>query len=222
MPRSRWGLVAGFGGIAFVFLFLQPLFSATPSPLSGPPSTAPVFVQHQDLPHLIQSLRAFGAVGFLVLLVGLQAMLRRVEGGAGMLTTTVVVAGVMAVATGVVTHVARQAIQEHATAIQDPAVVQTIQDLADAAETFTSVLLAELVGLASWVLLGSRGATHWIGWAGLFGAPLLLVGAVSLITGPLPFPAVELLGYTLWFGALTITMVVRAARREELIRPWFS
>ncbi len=204
---SRFSLVAGVSGIAFVVLLVGPLFAfgLGPSPAAGPTDVASYYAQHASVLQSIQVLRAFSTVFFLVFLAGLWDTLQR---QARLAAIGVVAAGVTLTGTGLVLYSARQAIALNATQIQDPAVVQTIRDFSNALETFSTLPLAVLVVLTSWVLIGSRGGARWIGRAGLAIAVLLMLAGVGAIVGFLrPLGAVAFLVSSLWLVAVAVTLV---------------
>jgi hypothetical protein len=92
-----------------------------------------------------------------------------------------------------------------------------VRDLADALQSFSLFPAASLIGLASWVLTSSRGATRGIGTAGVVFTAILLVGAVAAAFGAQGF-AVTLLD-PFWFIAVAVTMTIRAIRGDELAQP---
>src|SRR6266581_6550749 len=199
---SRFSLVAGVSGIAFVVLLVGPLFAfgLGPSPAAGPTDVASYYAQHASVLQSIQVLRAFSTVFFLVFLAGLWDTLQR---QARLAAIGVVAAGVTLTGTGLVLYSARQAIALNATQIQDPAVVQTIRDFSNALETFSSMPLAVLVVLTSWGLLGIRGVGRWIGWAGGPVVLLLLLAGVSATSAFLkPIGVIAFLFASIWLAVL--------------------
>jgi hypothetical protein len=214
---DSFSLLAGVSGILSVLLLVGPLFGfgLGPSPTSGPGDVAAYYAQHAGVLQRIQVLRACSTFFFLVFLAGLGDVLRRQARSAapalGVLAAGVSVAGI-----GLVQYAARQAIALNATQLQDPAVVQTIRDVTNALDTFSAFPLAVLVGLTSWILLGSRGGARWIGRAGLLIAVLLVVGGVGALSEFLrPLGATGLLVSSVWLlvvAALLLTWGVRARR----------
>src|SRR6266581_6743113 len=192
---SRLSLIAGLSGIIFVVLLVGPLFAfgLGPSPTSGPGDVAGYYAQHAGVLQTIQVLRASSTLFFLVFLAGLSELIRR-QARFTALSAGVIAAGVTVAGIDVVLYAARQAIALNAAQIQDPAVVQTIRDFSNALETFSTLPLAVLVVLTSWVLIGSRGGARWIGRAGLAIAVLLMLAGVGAIVGFLrPLGAVAFL-----------------------------
>jgi hypothetical protein len=219
---AGFSLVAGVSGLVFLLLFLGPLFGFAlgPSPASGPADVAAYYARHGSTLQSIQFLRALATVFFLVFLAGLWGALRRVEGRSGAAATGVVAAGVVMAAIGLVLFAARQSIALNAAQLQDPAVVQAIRDFANALEAFTSVPAAVLVVLASWILLGGRGAGRRIGQAGFPVAALLLLGPASTVSGALrPFGPAGFLASNLWLAALALLLSARAVRHRAAARP---
>src|SRR5919206_2610757 len=164
MSADRLSLIAGISGILFVLLLLGPLFGfgLGPSPTSGPSDVAAYYAQHAGVLQSIQLLRACSTVFFLAFLGGLWTMLQR-QARSGAVAIGVVAAGVTVAGLGLVLCAARQALALNATQLQDPAVVQTIRDFTNALDTFSSLPLAVLVGLPSWVLLGRRRRARLVG-----------------------------------------------------------
>src|SRR5918911_1746262 len=79
--QRRLYLVAGISGLAFVLLWVGPLFafSLGPSPSTGPRDVAAYYAQHESVLLRIQYLRALATVFMLVVLAGLWDLLRRGE-----------------------------------------------------------------------------------------------------------------------------------------------
>jgi hypothetical protein len=209
---GRFSLVAGISGIVFVLLYVGPLFgfSLAPSPTSGPSDVAAYYAQHAADLQSIQFLRALSTVFFLMFLTGLWRVLQGIEARPDALATGVVAAGVTIASMGLVLYAARQAITLNATQLQDPAVVQTIRDFSNAIDVFTLFPVAVLVALTSWILLGSRGGSRWIGQAGILVVGLLVLGTLGAIIGPLrPLGVIGFLVSNLWLAALAILLCVR-------------
>jgi hypothetical protein len=214
---DSFSLVAGVSGILWILLLVGPLFGfgLGPSPTSGPGDVAAYYAQHAAVLQRIQVLRACSTLFFLVFLAGLWEVLQRQARSAAP-ALGVVAAGVSVAGIGLVQYAARQAIALNANRLQDPAVVQTIRDATNALDTFSAFPLAVVVGLTSWVLLGSRGGARWIGRAGLLVTVLLVVGGVGAISEFLrPLGATGFLVSSVWLlvvAALLLTWGVRARR----------
>jgi hypothetical protein len=75
------------------------------------------------------------------------------------------------------------------------------------------------VDLGSWTLWGTRGATRWIGLAGVVVALVVLAGVVgSLVwTALAGLVMVGLPGFLAWFLAVSIVMTIRAARKADRV-----
>ena len=222
-PQRRLYLVAGISGLAFVLLWVGPLFafSLGPSPSTGPRDVAAYYAQHESVLLRIQYLRALATVFMLVFLAGLGDLLRQVDARASAPATGVVAAGATAAALGLVLYAARSSIALNAAQLQDPAVVQTIRDLTNALDAFSSLPVAALVGLTSWTLLATRGAARRIGQAGIVVAALLLVlsSATAGIMSLRPLGAAGFLLSALWLAALSLLLFVHGVAGKPIAGP---
>jgi hypothetical protein len=210
-------LVYGIAGLVFVLLFASPLAFLPASPTTGPADVVAYYEHNQRALEIIQVVRALSVPAFLLFLSGLALMLRKVEGTPAPLTTGVVASGAVLIALALAILAARWSIALDAAKLGSPPAVQTVRDLADALQSFSLFPAASLIGLASWVLTSSRGATRVIGTAGVVFTAILLVGAVAAAFGAQGF-AVTLLD-PFWFIAVAVTMTIRAIRGDELAQP---
>lgn len=210
-------LAYGIAGLVFVLLFASPLAFLPASPTTGPADVVAYYEHNQRALEVIQIVRALSVPPFLLFLAGLALMLREVEGTPAARTAGVVASGAVLIALALAILAARWSIALDAAKLGSPPAVQTVRDLADALQSFSLFPAASLIGLASWVLVGSRGATRAIGIAGVIFTAILLVGAVASAFGAQGF-AVTLLD-PFWFIAVAVTMTIRAARGEEMARP---
>jgi hypothetical protein len=220
MPNSALRLsplVYGIAGLVFVLLFASPLAFLPASPTTGPADVVAYYERNQRALEVIQIVRALSVPAFLLFLSGLAFMLRKVEGTPAPLTAGVVASGAVLIALALAILAARWSIALDATKLGSPPAVQAVRDLADALQSFSLFPAASLIGLASWVLVGSLGATRVIGIAGVVFTAILLVGAVASAFGAQGF-ALTLLD-PFWFVAIAVTMTIRAGRGEELAQP---
>lgn len=210
-------LVYGIAGLVFVVLFASPLAFLPASPVSGPADVVAYYERNQRALEVIQIVRALSVPAFLLFLSGIALMLRKVEGTPAPLTAGVVASGGVLIALALGVLAARWSIALDAAKLGSAPAVQTVRDLADSLQSFSLFPAASLIGLASWVLIGSLGATRIIGIAGVVFTAILLMGAVVAAFGGPGF-AVTLLD-PFWFIAVAVTMTVRAIRGEELAQP---
>ncbi len=210
-------LVYGIAGLVFVVLFAGPLAFLPASPTTGPADVVAYYEHNQRALEVIQIVRALSVPAFLLFLSGLALMLRKVEGAPAPLTTGAVASGAVLITLALAILAARWSIALDAAKLGSPPAVQTVRDLADSLQSFSLFPAASLIGLASWVLMSSRGATRVIGIAGVVFTAILLVGAVAAAFGAQGF-AVTLLD-PFWFIAVAVTMTIRAIRGDELAQP---
>ena len=135
-------------------------------------------------------------------------MLRRVEGGSGVLAVSVLGAGVAMVviaSMGALVSAITPAIGQLG---GDGATVKAIDGMTPLALALSAFPRAVLLGATSVVLLEGRIGPRWIGWTGLVLGLVSLISTVTLLTPALfPFLAIGTLLFVVWLLALIFALL---------------
>jgi hypothetical protein len=194
----QWERLALASGILFVAVqiatvaFNVVFFLTTHPPMdASPQETARGFAEHATMVEIGTYLYVLQVPFLLVFLGGLFGVLRRAEGGSGALAISVLGAGIAMVviaSTGALisslTPIIGQLGGEGAT-------VKAIDAMTPLALALSAFPRAVLLGATSIVILESRIAPRWIGWAGLVLVLISLVSTGTLVAPEL-FPLVAL------------------------------
>ncbi len=216
MRSSKRELVFGMSGIVFVIALFAAFSVAGPrlTTTASAQAVAAYYIQNQRPLQLAQSLRVLASLVFFVFLAGLWALVKQTDAGSGERAAGVLAAGVATPILTLVVIAARLTLTMHAGQIQDAAVVRLVRDFAQVLEMASFYPFAVVVGLGSWTLWGTRGATRWIGLAGVALALLVLVGVVGSLVGIAltGLAMIGLLGCLAWVLAISIVMTLRGAQ----------
>ncbi len=213
---SRWERPALAGGIVFAVLQIAAVVFATVFLLSRlPPVGAPLREWADALlriptltVNLANYLLLLPVPFFLVFLGGLFGVLRRAEGGSGALAVSVLAAGVAMAMTwpmGIVIAGVSSGIVEGG---GDLATAFALDGMAPFSLALSAFPRTVLLVATSLLLLGSRLAPPWMGWAGFALALASFIGTGMFLAGDLfPLLALGTLLFDLWILALSVTLV---------------
>jgi hypothetical protein len=222
----RWERLALASGLLFVVVQIATVaFNVTffltrhPPMDASPQETARGFAEHATMVEIGTYLYVLHMPFLLLFLGGLFGMLRRAEGGSGVLSVSALGAGIaMAVIApmGALISALTPTIGQLG---GDAATVKAIDAMTPLALALSAFPRAVLLGATSAVLLEGRVAPRWIGWTGL------ALGLISLIsTGTLVAPAlffllaIGTLLFVVWVAALTVALL-RSTRTESRVAP---
>lgn len=219
---SRWDRLALASGILFVAVQLMTVafniafFLTTHPPMdASPQTTARGFAEHAAMVEIGTYIYVLQVPFLLVFLGGLFGVLRRVEGGSGALSISVLGAGVAMVVIACMGALISSLTSTIGQLGGDPATVKAIDGMTPLALALSAFPRAVLLGATSVVLLEGRIGLRWIGWTGLALGLVSLVSTGTLLA-PVLFPllAIGTLLFVVWVAALT-TALLRITRMEN-------
>ncbi|MDQ4001710.1 MAG: DUF4386 domain-containing protein [Actinomycetota bacterium] len=222
----RWERLALASGILFAAVqiatvaFNVVFFLTTHPPMdASPQETARGFAQQETMVEIGIYLYVLQVPFWLLFLGGLSGVLRRVEGGSGALSVSVLGAGV-----AMVVIASMGALISALTPIigqlgGDAATVKAIDGMTPLALALSAFPRAVLLGGTSVILLESRLAPRWIGWAGLALGLISLLSTGTLVAPALfPFLAIGTVLFVVWVLTLSVALL-RSTRTESLVAP---
>ncbi len=213
---SRWERPALAGGIVFAVLQIAAVVFATVFLLSRlPPVGAPLREWADALlriptltVNLANYLLLLPVPFFLVFLGGLFGVLRRAEGGSGALAVSVLAAGVAMAMTWPMGIVIAGVSSDIVEGGGDLATAFALDGMAPFSLALSAFPRTVLLVATSLLLLGSRLAPPWMGWAGFALALASFIGTGMFLAGDLfPLLALGTLLFDLWILALSVTLV---------------
>ncbi len=213
---SRWERPALASGIVFALLQIVAIVFATVFLLSKlPPVGSPLTEWAEALvriPTMTVSLANYLLLlpmpFFLLFLGGLFGVLRRAEGGTGVLTVAALAAGIAVAVTwpfGILIAGLSSSILADG---GDVATAWSLDGMAPFSLALSAFPRTVLLVATSLLLLDSRLVPRWIGWVGLALALVSLLGTGMLLVGDLfPVLALGTLIFELWVLALSVALV---------------
>jgi hypothetical protein len=211
----RWERLALASGLLFVAIqiatvaFNVAFFLTTHPPMdASPQETARGFAEHATMVEIGTYLYVLHMPFFLLFLGGLFGVLRRAEGGSGVLSISVLSAGV-----AMVVIASMGALISALTPIigqlgGDAATVKAVDGMTPLALALSAFPRAVLLGATSVVVLEGCIAPRWIGWTGLAVGLMSLVSTGTLIApAVLPILVIGTLLLVFWDLALTVALL---------------
>jgi hypothetical protein len=222
----RWERVALASGLLFVavqvatVVFNVAFFLTTHPPIdASPQETARGFAEHATMVEVGTYLYVLHMPFWLLFLGGLFGVLRRAEGGSGVLSVSVLGAGVAMAVIASMGAVVSSLTPTIGQLGGDAATVKAIDAMTPLALALSAFPRAVLLGATSAVLLEGRIVPRWIGWTGLALGLISLVSTGTLVAPALfPFLALGTLLFVVWVAALTIALL-RSTRTESRVAP---
>ena len=160
--------------------------------------------------HLAFSLEVLAFTCFLFFLGSLRAVMRRAEGGGGMLSTTAFGAGVMAITIKLASAAPVLAARANAGEL-DPRMMGVLQDINNASFALTFFPLAAMLAAFALVAIRSAALPGWLGWAA---AALSVAFAVGGLAGSADLASdwagLPMLIFTPWVIATSVVLIRRA------------
>jgi hypothetical protein len=203
-------LFAAVAVISKVFLMLF-VFPESASPGDPPAERAEFFFEHGSR-MLFSTYLLMLQVPFLIaFLMGVFVILRRAEGGSGILSLTALGSGLVMTA---MLYVGWMIAGTMTTFIADEGgsaeTISALDGLAPMSLALSAFPRALLMGAISAVLLERKLAPRWIGITGVVLAAIHLAGTVTLVIGDLfPVLAIGSLLFTVWVFALAVSLLRR-------------
>jgi hypothetical protein len=222
----RWERVALASGILFVavqfatVVFNVAFFLTTHPPIdASPQETARGFAEHATMVEVGTYLYVLHMPFWLLFLGGLFGVLRRAEGGSGVLSVSVLGGGVAMAVIASMGAVVSSLTPTIGQLGGDAATVKAIDAMTPLALALSAFPRAVLLGATSAVLLEGRIVPRWIGWTSLALGLISLVSTGTLVAPALfPFLALGTLLFVVWVAALTIALL-RSTRTESRVAP---
>lgn len=200
--------VVAIAGTAFATLFMFPNMAAIDAPVA---ERAAAIAEHGTTVLVAHYLLLLQTPFLLVFLVGLYVILRRVEGGGGMLSLTALASGITMVSMlfmgWMVAGIMMVFIADEG---GDAATVSAFDALAPMSLALSAFPRAVLLGAVALLVLQHGLAARWIGITGLVLAVIHVLGTSTLVEGGF-FPIVALgsLLFTIWTLALSVSLLRR-------------
>ena len=212
---SRWERRALVSGILFVVVqvatiaFTAFFFATTHPPMDASPAEAARgFAQPATMVAVGTYLYVLQVPFLLLFLGGLFGVLRRVEGGSGVLAVSVLGAGVAMVVIASMGALVSAITPTIGQLGGDGATVKAIDGMTPLALALSAFPRAVLLGATSVVLLEGRVGPRWIGWMGLVLGLVSLISTGTLLTPALfPFLAIGTLLFVVWLLALIFALL---------------
>ncbi len=222
----RWERLALASGILFAAVqiatvaFNVVFFLTTHPPMdASPQATARGFAQQETMVEIGTYLYVLQVPFWLLFLGGLFGVLRRVEGGSGALSVSVLGAGVAMVVIASMGALISALTPTIGQLGGDAATVKAIDGMTPLALALSAFPRAVLLGGTSVILLESRLAPRWIGWAGLALGLISLLSTGTLVAPVLfPFLAIGTVLFVVWVLTLSVALL-RSTRTESLVAP---
>lgn len=222
----RWERLALASGILFAAVqiatvaFNVVFFLTTHPPMdASPQATARGFAQQETMVEIGTYLYVLQVPSWLLFLGGLFGVLRRVEGGSGALSVSVLGAGVAMVVVASMGALISALTPTIGQLGGDAATVKAIDGMTPLALALSAFPRAVLLGGTSVILLESRLAPRWIGWAGLALGLISLLSTGTLVAPVLfPFLAIGTVLFVVWVLTLSVALL-RSTRTESLVAP---
>jgi hypothetical protein len=224
MDRAMWDRWAPGFGIAFVVLFLVAFFIAGESPMVGDSAEEITSFYVDDRDRVLTAIVLFGLalIAFLWFLGSLAAVLNSAGEprlaatafGSGLITAGMFSA-VMLLTGGLAFTIAENG---------DAGVVQALSDLTWVGQVVISFPAAALVGATSIAALRSLILPNWLGWAGVVGALVIVLGGTTWATDGFwapdgGFAFITLIVFLLWLLVASVLLLMRPAGAAESVRP---
>ena len=223
---SRWERLSLSNGILFAAVqmvtiaFTAVFFATTHPPMdASPQEAARGFAQAQTMVEVGTYLYVLQVPFLLLFLGGLFGVLRRAEGGSGTLAISALGAGIAMVVIASMGALISSVTPTIGQLGGDGATVKAIDAMTPLALALSAFPRAVLLGATSVVILESRIAPRWIGWAGLVLGLISLVSTGTLIApGLFPFLALGTLMFVVWVVILSVALL-RSTRAEGWVAP---
>ncbi len=188
-----------------------PDFTAPASKVAGylaahPPTTATYVGGFLEL---------VGLLCFVAFAAQLYTVLRRAEGGDGVLALTALAAGLLSAAVKLASAPAALEAFGRAREGIDPQLAAALVDVDSFGFMLTFAPLALLLGAAAAVVLRTGALPRWQGVMAAFTAPLLLL----TVAGAGTVPPLAMLLALVWIAAVSVTLVRRAGAAESVTMP---
>lgn len=223
---SRWerpALASGilFAAVQFATVAFTAVFFATTHPPTdaSPAEAARGFARAETMVEVGTYLYVLQLPFWLLFLSGLFGVLRRAEGGSGVLAISVLGAGIAMAVIASMGAVISALTPTIAQLGGDAATVKAIDGMTPLALALSAFPRALLVGATSVVLLEGNIGPRWIGWTG-FALGLVSLLSTGTLVAPALFPllAIGTLLFVVWIAALTVALL-RSARAERRVTP---
>jgi hypothetical protein len=222
----RWERLALASGLLFVVVqiatvaFNVAFFLTRHPPMdASPQETARGFAEHATMVEIGTYLYVLHVPFLLLFLGGLFGVLRRVEGGSGVLSVSALGAGVAMAVIAPMGAVVSSLTPTIGQLGGDAATVKAIDAMTPLALALSAFPRAVLLGATSAVLLEGRVAPRWIGWTGVALGLISLVSTGTLVAPALFFLlAIGTLLVVVWVAALTVALL-RSTRTESRVEP---
>ncbi len=222
----RWERLALASGLLFVVVqiatvaFNVAFFLTRHPPMdASPQETARGFAEHATMVEIGTYLYVLHLPFLLLFLGGLFGVLRRAEGGSGVLSVSALGAGIAMAVIASMGAVVSSLTPTIGQLGGDAATVKAIDAMTPLALALSAFPRAVLLVATSAVLLEGRIAPRWIGWTGLALSLISLVSTGTLVAPELfPFLALGTLLFVVWVLALTVALL-RITRTESWMTP---
>ena len=219
---SRWEGLSLVSGIVFAVLQLGVLvyFVVFVFPKLGPMDAsatvrASAYTQHGETLRLGNYLMTLPAVFLLFFLNGLYAVLRRLEGGSGLLAIATMASGIAMSMLWPLSAVVSDIAIDIAKGGGDAATVAAFGAIGPYTLALSALPRTVLLVATSLVLLDPRFAYRWIGWAGFGVAFLSIVGTTTLVFKEMfAVLACGTVLFEFWILAVSIALL----RHREMVR----
>jgi len=177
---DRWTRYAALAGIVAVLLFVAGGFLAGSPPQPGDPAgrIRDFYIAHRWTLLFGAYLTGLAASLLLWFLASVRAVLRRAEGGEGVLSTTMYAGAIVTTVVTLVGTAVSAALAFNAQ--RGDAAVQTLFDASNLALVFVFFPWALTTASAGVVLIRTGVLPRWLGWAGLLLAAVFLLSAAGL------------------------------------------
>lgn len=215
---SIWEHCALASGVMFVALLLIAAF-VIPGPPGeqGSPAHNPAWLASHQSAALIQVyVRGIAAVAQLIFIAGIVMVSRRAEGHISILALLAFGGGIIHTVMMLLSNAVTAAAAIGSGQGIDAGVVQGLGVLSDAILGIEPLAEALLFGAAAATLLRTHTVPRWIGWFGLIGVPLSLLGSASYPGTPLDVVGfVALLFELVWFACASIVLLLHTRSRRS-------
>ena len=219
--QSGWNRIAAVSGIVTAVLLAVGgfVFSGGPDPNTSAQKVAAIYADHHTGILTDALLNGLGTLSLFVFAVGLFSLLRRAEGGSGILAFIALAGSIATVPVVLVWYGIQGGIATIAKSGGDPGIVVALNSLQQIINTVTGLPIAAFLAAASLVIMQTRCLPPWVGWLGLVAAlcNVVAVGAIYNISSPVGlFGFLGFVLFLLWLLATSITLLLlaRAGARQ--------
>jgi hypothetical protein len=223
MDEKRWTQIFAVCGILFI------VFAIAGSVLPGNPpssdaSNGSIVSFYRDnrtavlVGAYLSSLGIFAAMFFFG---GLWRVLRRADGGDGVLSVVALAAGFATAVVVLVAGTTTAALSYHAAGQGDQTLTRGLFDLGNVLYNMIDVPVAALLVAAGIVMVRTGTVSRVLGWAALLIAVVELIAVASFAnSGPFmaggPIPLTSFVVFALWVVATSVTILVQTLRAPAL------